>query len=131
MSEKKTFMQVKPGDTIYKVCIYDYKTRIIKKTVKSIKNKDNGTITIHCECKDSEYYSNMFPSVDTDSSLHLVKYSPNTYLCSDLENARIACHRLANEIVSKTDKQISKLWQRVSKWRMHQEELVRGNYIIK
>ena len=56
MSEKKTFMQVKPGDTIYKVCIYDYKTRIIKKKVKSVQNKDDATLTIHCECKDSEYY---------------------------------------------------------------------------
>ena len=138
MSEKKTFMQVKPGDTIYKVCIYDYKTRIIKKKVKyverryqSVQNKDNATLTIHCECKDSEYYQNMFPRVANDTSLHLAAYSPNTYLCTDMENAKIACRRLANEIVSKTDKQISKLCQRVSKWRAHQEELYNGNYIIK
>lgn len=131
MSEKKTFMQVKPGDTIYKVCIYDYKTRIIKKKVKSVQNKYNATLTIYCECKDSEYYQNMFPGVENGTSLHLAVYSPNTYLCTDMENAKIACHRLANAIVSKTDKQISKLCQRVSKWRVHQEELYNGNYIIK
>ena len=73
----------------------------------------------------------MFPRVANDTSLHLAVYYPNTYLCTGLENARIACHRLANEIVSKTNKQISKLSERVSKWRMHQEELVRGNYIVK
>ena len=131
MEYKKTFKDVKPGDTIYKVCIYDYKTRIIKKKVKSVQNKDDATLTIHCECKDSEYYQNMFPRVANDTSLHLAVYSPNTYLCTDIENARLACHRLANEIVSKTDKQISKLWQRVSKWRVHQKELYRGNYIVK
>ena len=131
MSEKKTFMQVKPGDTVYKVCPYCGKTRIIKKKVKSVQNKNNATLTIHCECKDSEYYQNMFPSVANDTSLHLAVYTPNTYLCTNIEDAKIACNRLATEIVSNTEKQISKLSNRLNKWRLHQEELYNGNYVIK
>jgi len=132
MNNKKTFGQVRPGDTIYKVCIYNYKTRIIKKTVKTVTfNIDKGTIKIKFKCKDSEYYQNIFPKILFDTSIHLAVYTPNTYLCTNIEDAKIACNRLATEIVSNTEKQISKLSERVSKWRMHQEELVRGNYIIK
>ena len=129
--EKKTFMQVKPGDTVYKVCPYCGKTRIIKKKVKSVKNKNAATLTIHCEGKDSEYYTNMFPKVLSNASLHLDVYSTNTYLCTNIEDAKIACNKLANAIVSRTDKNISELLQKLNKWRLHQEELHNGNYIIK
>ena len=131
MKEKKIFGQIKPGDTVYKVCIYDYKTRIIKKKVKKVEPRDFETIRIYCECKDSEYYQNFFPGVLTNASIHVDKYAVNAYLCADIKSAKIACNRLANDIVSKTEKEINKLSQRLNRWRLHQEELHNENYVIK
>ena len=128
--DKKTFVDLKPGDIVYKACIYDYKTRINEKKIKKVVNKGT-TVTIYCECKDSEYYQNFYPAVPIDSQLHLDKYCPNSYLCIDIENAKIACRQLANEMVSKTEKEITKLTQRLNKWNLHVKELYDGNYIIK
>ena len=127
---KKTFVDLKPGDIVYKACIYDYKTRIIKKKVKKVVNVGT-TVTIYCECKDYEYYQNFYPGVSIDSQLHLDKYCPNSYLCIDIENAKFACHKLANEMVFKTEKEITKLSHRLNKWRLHLKEVYDGNYIIK
>ena len=126
----KQFKDVKPGDKIYKVCVYDYKTRIITKKVKEVYAKDGCKLRIMCVCKDSEYYQNLFFSIVGDSSIHKDKFTPNTYICANIEDAKIVCKRLANEIISKAEKEMEKLSNRVDKWRSHMEELYDDNYII-
>ena len=126
----KQFKEVKPGDKIYKVCVYDYKTRIITKKVEGIKHKEECRLTILCKCKDSEYYANLFPRILSNESIHKDKFSPNTYICTNIEDAKIVCKRLANEIISKAEKEMEKLSNRVDKWRSHVEELYDDNYII-
>lgn len=126
----KEFKDVKPGDKIYKVCIYDYKTRIITKKVKNVYAKDGCKLRIQCVCKDSEYYQNLFVSVAGDSSIHKDKFTPNTYICSNIEDAKIVCRRLSLEIIIKAEKEIEKLSNRINKWRSHKKELYEGNYII-
>ena len=128
---RKEFKDVNPGDKIYKVCVYDYKTRIITKKVKDVKHKGECRISILCECKDSEYYSNFFVCLPIDKSISKDKYSLNSYICTSLEDAKIACHKLANEIVEKTEKEIAKLYNRLNKWTSHKFELHENNYIIK
>lgn len=126
----KQFKDVKPGDKIYKVCVYDYKTRIITKKVKDIKHKGECRLTILCECKDSEYYANLFPRILNNESIHKDKFTPNTYICSNIEDAKIVCRRLSQEIITKAEKEVEKLSNRISKWRSHTKELYEGNYII-
>ena len=126
----KVFKDVKPGDKIYKVCVYDYKTRIITKKVKNVYAKDGCKLRILCVCKDSEYYQNLFVSIAGDSSIHKDKFTPNTYICSNIEDAKIVCRRLSQEIIVKAEKEIEKLSNRIDKWRSHTKELYEGNYII-
>lgn len=126
----KQFKDVKPGDKIYKVCVYDYKTRIITKKVKEVHAKDGCRLGILCVCKDSEYYQNLFVSIAGDSSIHKDKFTPNTYICSNIEDAKIVCRRLSQEIITKAEKEVEKLSNRINKWRSHTKELYEGNYII-
>lgn len=126
----KEFKDVKPGDKIYKVCAYNYKTRIITKKVKEVYAKDGCKLRVLCVCKDSEYYQNLFVSIAGDSSIQKDKFAPNTYICSNIEDAKIVCKRLANEIISKAEKEMEKLSNRVDKWRSHTKELYEGDYII-
>ena len=126
----KQFKDVKPGDKIYKVCVYDYKTRIITKKVKDIKHKGECRLTILCECKDSEYYANLFPRILSNESIHKDKFTSNTYICSNIEDAKIVCRRLSQEIITKAEKEVEKLNNRINKWRSHTKELYEGNYII-
>ena len=129
----KQFKNVKPGDKIYKVCAYNYKTRIITKKVKEVYGKyveDGCKVRILCACIDSEYYQNLFNSIAGDSSIHKDKFAPNTYICTNIEDAKIVCKNLANEIISKAEKEMEKLSNRVDKWRSHMEELSDDNYII-
>ena len=126
----KQFKDVKPGDKIYKVCIYDYKTRIITKKVKEVHAKDGCKLRVLCVCKDSEYYQNLFISIAGDSSIHKDKFTPNTYICSNIEDAKIVCRRLSQEIITKAEKEVEKLSNRINKWRSHTKELYDGNYII-
>ena len=126
----KQFKDVKPGDKIYKVCVYDYKTRIITKKVKEVYGKDGCKFRILCACIDSEYYQNLFGSITGDSSINKSKFAPNTYICTNIEDAKIVCKSLANEIISKAEKEMEKLSNRVDKWRSHTKELYEGNYII-
>ena len=126
----KQFKDVKPGDKIYKVCAYDYKTRIITKKVKNVYEKDGCKLRILCVCKDSEYYQNLFVSIAGDSSIHKDKFSTNTYICSNIEDAKIVCRRLSQEIITKAEKEVEKLSERINKWRSHTKELYDGNYII-
>ena len=126
----KQFKDVKPGDEIYKVCVYDYKTRIITKKVKDVYAKDGCKLRILCVCKDSEYYQNLFVSIAVDSSIHKDKFTPNTYICTNIEDAKIVCRRLSQEIITKAEKEVEKLSSRISKWRSHTKELYEGNYII-
>ena len=126
----KEFKDVKPGDKIYKVCIYDYKTRIITKKVKNVYAKDGCKLRILCVSKDSEYYQNLFVSINGNSSIHKDKFTPNTYICTNIEDAKIVCRILANEMASKAEKEIKKLSDRINKWRLHSRELYEGNYII-
>jgi hypothetical protein len=129
---KKTFYDVKQGDTVYKVCCYDYKTRIIKKTVKSIRyNIDKGKMSIQCECKDSEQYANFFASLAIRESMQKDKYTANTYICTNLEDAKAACTKLAEDIVSKTKKNLGILQNRLDNWHNHLAELTIGNFEIK
>lgn len=126
----KEFKDINPGDKIYKVCVYDYKTRIITKKVKDIKYKGECRLTILCVCKDSEYYQNLFVSIVGDSSIHKDKFTPNTYICSNIEDAKNVCRRLSQEIITKAEKEVEKLSNRINKWRSHTKELYEGNYII-
>lgn len=126
----KQFKDVKPGDKIYKVCVYDYKTRIITKKVKNVYEKDGCKLRILCVCKDSEYYQNLFVSIASDSSIHKDKFTPNTYICANIEDAKIVCRRLSQEIITKAEKEVEKLSERINKWRSHTKELYDGNYII-
>lgn len=129
----KQFKDVKPGDKIYKVCVYDYKTRIITKKVKEVYGKyveDGCKVRILCVSKDSEYYQNLFVSIAGDSSIHKDKFTPNTYICTNIEDAKIVCKKLANEIISKAEKEMEKLSNRVDKWRSHMKALYDDNYTI-
>ena len=127
----KKFKDVKPGDIVYKVAVYDYKTRIIKKIVKSVDRKSkHGLLTIHCECKDSEYYANFFVCIKEDSSIYENKYSPNSYLCTNIEDAKLMCRRVASDIVSKAEKEIAKLTNRANRWRSHIDEMYNDNYVM-
>lgn len=129
----KQFKDVKPGDKIYKVCAYNYKTRIITKKVKEVYGKyveDGCKVRILCACIDSEYYQNLFASIAGDSSIHKDKFTPNTYICSNIEDAKIVCRRLSQEIIAKAEKEVEKLSNRINKWRSHTKELYDGNYII-
>ena len=126
----KQFKDVKPGDKIYKVCVYNYKTRIITKKVKEVYEKDGCKLRILCACIDSEYYQNLCVSIAGDSSIHKDKFTPNTYICSNIEDAKIVCRRLSQEIITKAEKEVEKLSNRINKWRSHTKELYEGNYII-
>ena len=128
----KKFKDVKPGDIVYKVAVYDSKTRIIKKIVKSVESKSrHGLLTIHCECKDSEYYANFFVNVQEKSSIHKNMFAANSYLCTNIKDAKSVCLQITEDIISNAKKELNALQDRLDRWHNHLADLSLDKFLIK
>jgi hypothetical protein len=135
----KTFGDVKEGDFVYHVTtLNNYRTSIIKKKVQYTKQfKDTHRnivlITIVCEMTSEWSWLDSYRDIPVNkTSVKNENTEPKvTYLCTTLEEAKVRCKQLVEDIIQKKEYEINRMKHSLEEWIECKKLMETNTYNIK
>ena len=123
----KRFKDIKPGDTIYIVMKSQGKTKIFKKIVSSKVDRSEAESSI---CIRKGLWGVTYYGILKNKTFCKAEWT-DTYLCTNLEDAKSICFKLTEDIISKTKEELKVLQDRLDRWHNHLADLSLDKFTIK